>query len=736
MTGRPIQTASHPAPEALIFPCSSSQRRCWFIDLLRPGSTILNIALRWELEGQFAPAIVERAFQALVDRHEILRTRFYELDGEPVQEVMPHLRFKLSQVDLTIVPEAARAEEALDLAKREAMVPFQLDRLPLLRVTLIRLSAENAVLLVTVHQIAFDGISIGLLAREFGLAAAALQAGTPPSLPELPMQYGDYARWQKAMFSSRGFLAETDYWRRQLTNVPYFEVGADFLRPETPSSNGHIIGQILPHEFGDALDRAAKAEQVTMFSLGYAAVTAALHRFTGETDIVIGTQLASRHHPDLEVLIGVFLNNLVLRVDASGDPSLRDFLRRANRTVQDALIHQQMPFDHLVELLNPPRDPSRTPLISINFAVLHQVIQEDTYGSFDLRAKPSLSPGSLYELNFFLVHWPSGWRLALEYNTDLFKRETADQLLAAWGVVLEQILKDTEASLSALPIATRPPADPSKIQELALIEEALLRDPLVAEAVAVMPSIKAAHASPHAFVVPSSRVCQPLETLPATLMDNLAREGRPCTPPVGVSVLLALPRTASGQVDRRALPPIPRSAALIPKTDALNSDLEVMIQSVWEEILGVAPVNHDANFFSLGGHSLLAVRMCVQVGKRIGRPVEVISLFRAPTLRAFAHYIADLTKMADDGRVVAVQPHGTRTPIFAINHAFAYVEAARLLGNDQPFYSVQAIARLRSYGRWFGLSRNRGCLCKTYPADSSYGAVHTARPLCSRGLGL
>lgn len=692
MTGSSMETASVPVPETLIFPCSSSQRRCWFIDLLRPGSTILNIALRWELEGQFSPAMVERAFQALVDRHEILRTRFYELNGEPVQEVVPHLRFKLSQVDLTIVPEAARAEEALALAKREAMVPFRLDRLPLLRVTLIRVGAENAVLLVTVHQIAFDGFSIGLLAREFGLVAAALQDGTTPSLPELPMQYGDYARWQKATFSSRGFEAEAAYWRRQLADAPYFEVGADFTRPESPTSNGEIIAQMLPHDFGDALDLAAKAEHVTLFSLCYAAVAAALQRFTGETDIIIGTQLASRHHPDLEVLIGVFLNNLVLRVDASGDPSLHDFLGRANRTVQDALIHQQMPFDHLVELLNPPRDPSRTPLISINFAVLHAVIQEDTYGSFDLRAKPSLSPGSLYELNFFLVRWPSGWRLAIEYNTDLFAPATADALLAAWRAVLDQILENAEAPLSELPIAPRLPAPPAIAEDLAAVEAALLRNALVAEAVAIPANNPAeAGAAPYAFVVPSDQVRQPLETLPATLMSHLARQAELLAQPAGVSVLLALPRTASGAVDRRALPPVPRVAPPPPVADAASAELEAMIQSIWEEILGVSPVRPDSNFFDLGGHSLLAVRICVQVGRRLGRPVEVISLFRSPTMKAFAQYVASLGRGADDEQIVVVQPNGDETPVIAINHLLSYRDLAQSIGQDRPFYSIQTM---------------------------------------------
>ncbi|KQP29860.1 hypothetical protein ASF49_14345 [Methylobacterium sp. Leaf104] len=683
-----IATGALPVPEPLIFPCSSSQRRCWFIDALHPGSTILNIALRWELEGEFSPPVIERALQFLINRHEILRTRFYVRDGEPVQEVLPQLRFKLSQVDLTMVPEATRADEAVALAKREAKAPFQLDRPPLIRVTLIRTGSNRVSLLVTVHQIAFDGISIGLLAHEFGLVTAALQAGSVPTLPELPMQYGDYASWQKAMFSSRGFEAEAAYWRRQLAGAPYFEVAPDLPRPAVPASNGHIIAQMLPQEFSDALDAFAKTERVTLFGLCYAAAMAGLHRVTGETDLVIGTQLASRHHPDLEKIVGVFLNNLVLRVAASGDLSLRDFLQRANRTVQDALIHQQMPFDHLVELLNPPRDPSRTPLISINFAVLHEVIREETYGTFDLRAQPSLSPGSLYELNFFLVHWPSGWRLALEFNTDLFELETAEHLLAGWRAALDGFLLDADRPLSALPIALRTAANS---EECTAVEEVLLLDPLVAEAAVVAHSRPDGTPAPYAYVVPAADVRQPLETLPVTLMGHLARDARLQTQPAGISVLLALPRTAGGAIDRPALPHPPAAVTGPPAKAGPPSEIEAAIRTIWQDVLDVTAIDPDSNFFDLGGHSLLAVRMCVQVGRRLGRQVDVVSLFRSPTLAAFVRHVESLKEDATDGQIVVVQPDGDGTPIIAINHLLSYYDLSRAVGSGHPFYSVQTL---------------------------------------------
>ena len=175
-----------------------------------------------------------------------------------------------------------------------------------------------------------------------------------------------------------------------------------------------------------------------------------LHRYSGATDIIFGTQIAGRDDPDLENMIGIFLNNLVMRFDASGDPTFDEFLTRVNGTVQDALIHQRMPFHKLVEVLNPPRDSQRTPLTSINFTVLRDVMDHKTYGTFDLRGQPSLSAGSLYDLFFFMVHWPNGWRMAMEFNPDLFERRTAERLLEFMMATIEFAVSNPDARLSAL----------------------------------------------------------------------------------------------------------------------------------------------------------------------------------------------------------------------------------------------------------------------------------------------
>ncbi len=324
---------------------------------------------------------------------------------------------------------------------------------------------------MTVHQIVFDGWSICNLAHEFGTIAAALDAKGPHDLPELPLQYGDYCLWQKEYFASSSFEAETNYWKTKLSGAPYFEVLPDHKRPSKPTYRGEILAAILPPALGDKLEEAARKHNLTLFSFGCAVTALMLHRYSGATDIIFGTQIAGRDDPDLENMIGIFLNNLVMRFDASGDPTFDEFLTRVNGTVQDALIHQRMPFHKLVEVLNPPRDSQRTPLTSINFTVLRDVMDHKTYGTFDLRGQPSLSAGSLYDLFFFMVHWPNGWRMAMEFNPDLFERRTAERLLEFMMATIEFAISNPDARLSSLvpPVRDRI-ASPRSIDGFAAID--------------------------------------------------------------------------------------------------------------------------------------------------------------------------------------------------------------------------------------------------------------------------
>jgi len=695
-------SSSASAADALLFPCSSSQQRCWFINSLNPGNPALNVALRWSIKGRFDPSTIERAFQTIIDRHEILRTRFVEKDGEPMQEVVPHFDFKLSIVDLTGRPEAQRLDEALALGRREAHLPMDIGRLPLIRVTLVRLAADHAFLLVTVHQIAFDGWSIRILAHEFGVIAAALDAKQSHELAEPPLQYGDYCLWQKEYFASGSFDAEIAYWKGKLGGAPYFEIVPDHERPVRPSYRGEILAAILPPELGDKLEEAARKHNLTLFSFGCAVTAAMLHRYSGQTDVIFGTQIAGRDDPDLEDMIGIFINNLVMRFDASGDPTFEQFLTRVNGTVQDALIHQRMPFHKLVEILNPPRDPKRTPLISVNFTVLRDVMDHKSYGDFELHGQPSLSAGSLYDFFFFLVHWPSGWRMAVEFNPDLFERRTAERMLEFLMSAFEFAVSNPNARLSSLVPPARDSVALSKSRdEPATIEALLLRHPAVMEAVVVAPRSesdkpgRSEQGRPYAYVTPSPESTAPLETLPATLMAYLADAMPAAATPSGVSVLFALPRMSSGEVDRAALPRPPKpalgSAPIAAVSSARLADVEAKLAAIWRELLGVEEIGPASNFFELGGHSLLTIRLMARVASAFAVKIDVVTLFQAPTLREFAACLSRIEAPQEPSGIIRIQPLGEKTPIITINNTVLYYNLARKIGADRPFLGIPLI---------------------------------------------
>lgn len=683
-----------PASNApLRFPLSSAQERCWFINALDAGTTVLNIALRWELRGLIDRETVEDAFAVIVARHEALRTRIVEDDGIPMQEVWPPFRPAVAEIDLSDWPEHRRAEEALRLGREEAHVAFDPARLPLIRVTLLRMAPEQAFVLLTVHQLAFDGWSIRLISHEFGVAVAARKAGRKPNLPDLPLQYGDYAAWQAAYFASQHFDREIAFWTSRLRGAPYFEVPGDRPRGARPTAHGEIIATSLPDDLAGAMMRRTREEGVTLFSFGCAVIAATLHRRTGAEDISIATQVGGRDDPDLESLIGVFINNLVLRLDLSGQPTFKDLLSRANGTVQDALIHQAMPFHKLVEVLKPPRDPRRMPLISVNFTVLQDVMENARYGDIDLVGHPSLSAGSLYDLNFFLVHWATGWRMAVEFNTDLFDRSTADALLALWRQTFEEALQPDGFTLRG-PASARARPDPHPVSAEIHAERALADHGEVAAAIGVdVDAMPRGGSGRHAVVTLCPDDAGPISSASADVMAHPRRTVPAADCPRALDVRVALPRLAKGDADTTALTgsvdPLPHPAD--PPLPARTADDETLreVLDLWRDILGAETLTPDSNFFECGGHSLLSLRMLSRVESTFKHKIAVAALFTAPTVRSFAGLLAGLKTPVADWSIVPIHTGGTQTPLLVINNTVAYYNLARRLGPDRPVIGLQ-----------------------------------------------
>jgi amino acid adenylation domain-containing protein len=434
-----------------LFPCSQSQKRFWFESQLHPDNPGLNVAVRWRLDGEVCDAHLEEAWRIIIERHQTLRTTFTTIEGEPYQVVQPSIPFQIPIVDLTALDEEDTWAEAERVASLEARRTFDISVAPLIRVTHVRVRSNVSMILVTAHHAVCDGWSVGVLAREMGEICAALQAGRPPALPGLSVTYADYAAWEREWLSASTALARAEFAER-LRDFEQFEILPDKARPPVQTANGDIASVLLDRELTETLKELARANNCTLFMTAYAALLVLLYRYSGATDIALGTQIAGRDEVEFEHLVGTFINTVALRTDVSGDPTFQELLARACDTVTDALELHYVPLEELVEIVNPKRDLSRNALFSINFVFQRSFIKNEAYGAFRLVDLPSRSAGPICDLNFFMVERPEGWRVSCEFNTDLYRRWTVERMLDRFVGLLRAVTLEAARPISALPL--------------------------------------------------------------------------------------------------------------------------------------------------------------------------------------------------------------------------------------------------------------------------------------------
>lgn len=443
----PIAKPSPVAPAAGL-PCALAQQRFWFLEQLDPGNPALNVAVRWQMKGAVTDAAVDHAFQALQARHEILRTRFVDVDGEPRQETIPDLQSKITLVDLSRLTTEQRARETEAIGLREAQRPFDLEAGPPVRLAMLRLDDRNIVILLTMHHIATDGWTMGLLSREFGALVSEAMSGPAAVLTPLDMQYGDYALWQSDMLAQGAFDGDAGYWRTALKDLPRFEVSPDKPRPARLGSAGDFRLRNPAPALMDRVEVLARSQSQTMYTLAASALAMALAAETGRTEVTMGTQVAGREDLLLEPLAGLFINTIVLRFDLAKSTSGRDVNDVCRLVIDDAMAHQRFPFEKLVEMLNPPRDASRTPLYSVNFTLIRPVVQSERFGEIDLVSLPSQLTGAQYDLLFFMVKRDDGWRMVCEASSDLYHTSTPDRILSRWEAAFQRLLEAPDADIS------------------------------------------------------------------------------------------------------------------------------------------------------------------------------------------------------------------------------------------------------------------------------------------------
>jgi amino acid adenylation domain-containing protein len=438
------------------FPLSFSQQRLWFLDQLQPGNCAYNVQAAIRLRGQLDAHALERTFGEIIRRHESLRTTFANINGRLIQVIAPDVSFALRRLDLLSSPKGEREAEAKRLAIAEVRRPFDLARGPLLRVTLLRLDEDEYVLVLTMHHIVSDGWSMGVLVREVVTLYDAFLNDKPSPLPELPIQYADYACWQREWLQGEILEKQLGYWRRQLGNAPaILELPTDKPRHTVQTMNGTRLSVALDESLMMALKALSQSEGVTLFMTLLAAFNVLLYRYTGQEDISIGTPTANRNRAELEGLIGFFANTLVMRTDLSGDPAFRELLARVRKVSLGAYAHQDLPFEKLVDELKPERDLSRQPLFQVMF-VLQNTPKEDlrlpglTLESFrveETTAKFDLSLLVAEEGERVFVVW--------DYNTDLFEAATIKRMSGHFKKLLANIAANPNQPVSQLELMTR-----------------------------------------------------------------------------------------------------------------------------------------------------------------------------------------------------------------------------------------------------------------------------------------
>jgi amino acid adenylation domain-containing protein len=432
-------------------PLSFAQERLWFLDRLEPGSAFYNIPAALRLGGALDLPALESALGEVVRRHEALRTVFAEVDGAPAQAVVPFGGFALPTEDLSQLGDGEREAEAGRRAAADAARPFDLAAGPLFRATLLRLADDDHVLLLCLHHAVGDAWSLDVLFRELSTLYGAFREGGESPLPALPVQYGDFAVWQREQLRGEALERQLAWWRERMAGAPaLLELPTDRPRPPVQTYRGATERVELSAELLAGLQALARGEGATLFMTLLAAWQALLARYAATDDVVVGSPIAGRTRRETEGLIGFFLNTLVLRTDLSGDPTFREALRRVREATLGAYEHQEVPFERLVEELQPERSLSHAPLFQVMLVLQEPERSGGGFAGLELSRVGSASGTAKFDLTLALARHPGGLAGTLEYATDLFDRATARRMIAHLGRVLERATSDPDARLAGL----------------------------------------------------------------------------------------------------------------------------------------------------------------------------------------------------------------------------------------------------------------------------------------------
>lgn len=430
-------------------PLSFAQQRLWFLDKLSPQNSAYNLPAAVQLKGQLNLPALEQTFNEIVRRHEVLRTAFAEVNGQPIQAIFSDINFKLALVNLQNFPELQQKIEIEKLALEEAQRPFDLTKAPLLRGTLLQLNKAEYVLLLTIHHIISDGWSMGVLVREVAALYEAFSTSKSSLLPELPVQYGDFANWQRQHLQGEKLDKQLAYWKQQLTSV-LDVLPTDRQRSSAPTFQGAQQSFVISASLTESLKTLIQKQEVTLFMTLLAVFKVLLYCHTKQENLAIGSPIANRNRVELEGLIGFFVNTLVLKIDIAGNPTFRELLCRVRETTLQAYAHPDVPFEKLVEELQPERNLSYNPLFQVWFVLQNAPMPPLELAGLTLSVLEFGAGTSRHDLSLTCWEIPQGIQGLFEYKTGLFEATTINRMILNFETIIHQIIAEPDIKINDL----------------------------------------------------------------------------------------------------------------------------------------------------------------------------------------------------------------------------------------------------------------------------------------------
>ncbi|MFF7338396.1 amino acid adenylation domain-containing protein [Streptomyces sp. NPDC008163] len=645
-------------------PLTFPQERIWFLQQLEPESTNYNVPRALRIRGSFDHAVLTQVFDALEKRHEILRTVFPSVDGRPVQQVHAARGFPIDVIDLSHLPHQDREERVHEEILRAGQQPFDLAVGPVMRLSLLRLGAEDHILVVVEHHLIHDGWAQGVFLRDFLELYAATAAGRAPQLPELTVQYADYAAWQRRAVSGERLRLLQDYWKDRMAGSPaLLALPTDRPRPSRLGSDGDQEVLHIDAGLADALREFGRSNGGSLFMTMFAAFTVLLQRYSGQDDIVVGAGIANRSRPEAENLLGMFINTVLLRSDMSGDPAFLTLFEQVRETCLEAYAYQDMPFEKLVEVLHPERSASFSPLFQAMFSFLDTPMPSLRVPGLEFEVIDAHNRSAKFDLNMVLIPHaeqrtergaPSSSEITvlLEYNTDLFEPASIQRMLSDYQEVLRAAVGNPETALSKI-AGDAVSAPPRRVTVRGFlvdpldVEETLVSHPAVRQAVvhAYDNGLQEPQLVAHVVLAGPDRDMDPDapaatgEELRAHLQGLLA----PHLVPTSVMVLAALPVGSDGTVDHAALPAPDDELEELWETayTAPGTPVEEQLVELCQDVLDVDRIGVHDDFFELGMHSLLATRLIARVQDVYGIELPVRRVFESPTVAELALLVVE-----------------------------------------------------------------------------------------------